>query len=124
MRIGIDLVSIARIRRLGLENLDQFYTPEEIAYCLGYSDPFPHLAGRLAVKEAVLKALGTGWTAGFPWLQISTVAGEHTRPVLQLSGEVADQARKVGVVRTEVSISHEAEIAVAQVLFVTAGPGQ
>ncbi|MCX7988521.1 MAG: holo-ACP synthase [Thermodesulfovibrio sp.] len=60
--VGIDIVSNERIRnlyeRFGEKFLRKIFTENEINYCFNYSDPIPHLAGRFAAKEAVIKALG------------------------------------------------------------------
>ena len=61
--VGTDLVEVARIRTAldrtpGLR--DRVFTPAEYAYSARHRDPAPHLAGRFAVKEAVMKALGQG----------------------------------------------------------------
>ena len=66
--LGTDLVGIARIRgvwqRHGATFLDRTYTPAEQAYALEAADPAERLAARWAVKEAAMKALGTGWAQG------------------------------------------------------------
>jgi holo-[acyl-carrier protein] synthase len=59
--IGVDIVSIERIKKLyerfGKRFLTKIFTENEINYCLNYFDPIPHLAGRFAAKEAIIKAL-------------------------------------------------------------------
>ena len=62
--IGVDIVEIERFRRAverrGRRFLEKIFTEEEMEYCFSMKDPYPHLAGRFCVKEAVLKSLGLG----------------------------------------------------------------
>ena len=61
MEIGLDIVEVPRIRRIIRRTpgfLERVFTAEEIAYCRGHKDPWPHYAVRFAAKEAVWKALG------------------------------------------------------------------
>ena len=66
--LGIDLVSVARFRDSvesgGQAFLDRIFTGNEQQDCLSRKEPHPSLAARFAAKEAVMKALGTGWGAG------------------------------------------------------------
>ncbi len=74
---GIDIVAIARIERMferyGERFLRRLLTPAEQAAALRLANPIPRLAGRFAAKEAVMKALGTGWGAGVNFTQIEVV---------------------------------------------------
>jgi holo-[acyl-carrier protein] synthase len=108
---GIDLVEIARIRRLhelhGRHFLDRVFTPAEQAYCIANPKRyFEHLAGRFAAKEAVLKVLGTGWRGGIAWTDIEIVKDPDGQPGVQLSGECARIATERGITRWLVSLSH------------------
>ena len=75
---GIDIASIPRIERsLGRfaeRFLQRCFTRSEQGYALSRRRPATHLAGRFAAKEAVLKALGTGWRSGIAWTDIEIVA--------------------------------------------------
>ena len=59
--IGIDLVKIEKFKKLPFENNANFYknifTPNEIKYCLKFSEPYEHFAGKFAIKESVIKSL-------------------------------------------------------------------
>jgi holo-[acyl-carrier protein] synthase len=72
--IGFDATDIPRVadvfRRYGDRFLRRVFTEREIAYCTRRRDPVPHLAGRFAVKEATMKALGTGHSRGVAWKDI------------------------------------------------------
>ncbi|HJW85036.1 MAG TPA: 4'-phosphopantetheinyl transferase superfamily protein, partial [Candidatus Brocadiaceae bacterium] len=64
MYVGIDIIEIKRIERLFSANegfLKKIYTENEVAYCNGRKNKYQHFAARFAAKEAMFKALGTGW---------------------------------------------------------------
>ncbi len=111
--LGIDVIEAARIRRL-LEHLPSAYgrlfSAQERTYCDRFSDRFSHYAARFAAKEAVGKALGIG-IIGFVWRDIEVLSGG--KPVIALHGEVASIARRLGVTRVEVSLSHTGGLAYA-----------
>ena len=111
--LGIDVIEAARIRRL-LERLPRAYgrlfSDHERAYCDGFSDPWPHYAARFAAKEAVGKALGIG-IIGFVWRDVEVLSGG--KPVVALHGGVAAIARRLGVSRIELSLSHTGGVAYA-----------
>jgi holo-[acyl-carrier protein] synthase len=118
--IGIDVVEIARIRRLMERWQDRFlqrvFTEAELAYALPRHDPAQHLAARFAAKEATLKALGTGLSMGVRWREMEVRRGRGQPPRLVLSGRTAELGEAGGVRRLHVSLSHDAGLAVAQVL--------
>ena len=117
--LGTDLVGIARIRgvfeRQGQRFLDRVYTPDEQAYCLAAKDPSERLAARWAAKEAVMKALGTGWTRGVDFRQIEVVNGMGA-PQISLHGNTAAIAAERGITRWMVSLSHSDGLAIATVI--------
>lgn len=118
--IGIDVVEIARIRRLRERWQDRFlqrvFTEAELAYALRRHDPAQHLAARFAAKEATLKALGTGLSMGVRWREMEVRRPRGQAPCLMLSGRTAELADARGIRRLHVSLSHDAGLAVAQVL--------
>jgi holo-[acyl-carrier protein] synthase len=118
--IGIDIVEIARIRRLMDRWQDRFlqrvFTEAEIAYARRRHDPAQHLAARFAAKEATLKALGTGLSMGVRWREMEVRRGRGQPPELTLSGRTAELGEARGIRRLHVSLSHDAGLAVAQVL--------
>ena len=108
---GIDIVETARIQsmteRHGAHFLDRIFTPAEQAYAnSNVKRRFEHLAGRFAAKEAVLKALGTGWRGKIAWTDMEIVNEPSGRPVLKLTGECARVAAELGIGRWLLSISH------------------
>jgi holo-[acyl-carrier protein] synthase len=106
LRCGIDLIDIERVEggiaRLGERFLNRFFTPGERADC----DDRPHrLAARLAAKEAVAKALGTGIGA-VRWVDIEVRADARGRPVLHLHGEAQRVADELGITAWDISLTH------------------
>ena len=108
---GIDIVATERIERMvsdhGQRFLERCYTPAELAYCTG--DRKRHterLAGRFAAKEAILKALGTGWRGGIAWTDIEITNDTGGKPIVKLTGESARIAAEMGITRWHISISH------------------
>ena len=115
---GIDLVDVARIETMIAEHgqrfLDRCFTPAEQAYAdSGTKSRAERYAARFAAKEAVLKALGTGWRDGIAWTDIEVVREPSGKPVLSVTGRCAELATRQGIRRWHVSLSHTATHAVA-----------
>ena len=119
--IGLDLVKIARIRAIMERWHDRFllrlYTEAEQRDCLARASPYASLAGRFAAKEAILKALGTGWSAGVRWVDIQVLNDRTGRPIVTVGGQVGVLIREAGVTRIHISLSHDSEYAVAQAVL-------
>jgi holo-[acyl-carrier protein] synthase len=108
---GIDLVDCARLEksidRHGDHFLNRVFTTAEQQYCLERNKGrVQSLAGRFAVKEAVLKVLGTGWSRGIAWTDIEVVSESSGRPTLRLHGHCGRIAEEKGIDAIHVSISH------------------
>jgi holo-[acyl-carrier protein] synthase len=118
--LGIDLVSVARFRTSvedgGQAFLDRVFTPEEQQDCLRRKHPHPSLAARFAAKEAVMKALGTGWSAGVRFRDIEVASDEAGVPRLRLHGRAAELADAADFGELRVSLSHTDEQATAVVV--------
>jgi holo-[acyl-carrier protein] synthase len=108
--IGTDIVECLRIAQMIERHGDLFinrvYTPEEIKYCRSRKQSTQHYAGRWAAKEAVLKALGTGWRRGIGWRDVEVVSSNQGQPAIHLRGGAREAARKAGVGDVLISISH------------------
>jgi len=117
---GVDIVLCSRIEHLwrahGEHFLNRVYTAGEQKYCLDNKVTVPRLSGRFAVKEAVMKCLGTGWRGGIEWTDIETLADPLGRPLCTLRGKTAELARTLGIGQVQVSISHAGEYALATAL--------
>ena len=96
----MDIVDIARMKRI-LERTPSFarkvYSDEERAYCLDKATPEVHFATRFAAKEAVVKALGTGFSGGIGVRDIEVRRTSKGRPYVVLSGRAKEVARELGV---------------------------
>jgi holo-[acyl-carrier protein] synthase len=125
--VGVDLVRIARIRQAIARWQDRFlervFTEDEIAYARRRRDPAEHLAARFAAKEAALKALGTGLSMGVRWRELEVRRARGEPPRLALSGRTAALVAARGVRTFHVSLTHDGEYAMAQVLAEGDGPG-
>ncbi|MEX0671573.1 MAG: holo-ACP synthase [Pirellulales bacterium] len=108
--IGTDITEVLRIAQMierhGELFVDRVYTPLEIEYCRSRKMATQHFAGRWAAKEAVLKALGTGWRRGISWRDIEVTNGAGGRPQALLKGGTEEMADKMGIRCILVSISH------------------
>ena len=121
--LGVDLVEIERMKRI-LGRTPHFkvrvYTQEERDYCDGTANPHVHYATRFAAKEAVLKALGTGFAFGIAPADVEVVRNQYGRPSVQLHRKAAEIASKQGVREIPVSLSYTHSEAVACAMAITA----
>jgi holo-[acyl-carrier protein] synthase len=119
--LGVDITEVDRIEaamaRHGRAFLERLFTPSEIAYCEKHRHRAERFAGRFAAKEAAMKALGTGWTQGVRWLDIEVVREPSGKPTLKLSGTTRSIADRLGVKHIAVTITHDGNTALAQVIF-------
>ncbi len=87
--LGNDIIEIERIRLSLITHPEKFIarilTEREQEYCAKHSDPAPHLAGRFAAKEAVAKALGTGFGQHLSWQDIEILNNADGKPEVFLS---------------------------------------
>jgi holo-[acyl-carrier protein] synthase len=118
--LGFDATDIPRIaaalERYGERFLHRVFTDGEIAYCTRRRNPAPHLAGRFAAKEAVMKALGTGHSRGVLWKDIEVIRVSGP-PQLRLQGGAAARADRMRVRSSLLTITHAETLAMAQVLL-------
>jgi holo-[acyl-carrier protein] synthase len=108
--LGTDITECLRIARMidrhGELFIDRVYTPEEIKYCQSRKQATQHFTGRWAAKEAILKALGTGWRKGISWRDIEIRNEPSGRPVVAVRGGVKEVVEKLQISEIQVSISH------------------
>lgn len=125
---GVDVIDVEKVRRVAGRNetfAEEVFSAKEREYCLAQAEPFVHLAGRFAAKEACLKALGVGIAApgaAGALRDIEVARSPSGRPSLALSGWAGRVARTRGVRQSSVSISHAAGVAVAVVVLVAETP--
>ena len=119
--IGVDIVKIARFERAldrwGNRLRDRVFTPQELSICHNKAHPGRHLALRFAAKEAFLKALGIGMFQGVAWNEIEIINDPMGRPHMKVRGNAEKICQEEGIQEIFVSISHEHEYGVAQVLM-------
>lgn len=114
--VGVDLCGVARIERaIEKEHFyERVFTPEERAYLdrKGKSRA-QSAAAMFAAKEAVTKALGTGFSGGvMPW-NISVVHNEKGAPAAELTGAAKERLEQIGGAGVQISLSHEGDSAIA-----------
>ncbi len=116
--VGVDSIAIARIERL-LRNprfAARVFTAAECSYCAGRDRPAESFAARFCAKEAVMKCLGTGWTAGVRFVDIEVLREASGRTSLRLTGVAAAAATALGVNRWHLSLTHTDDAATAFVI--------
>ncbi len=120
--LGTDIVEIDRIARLierhGERFLERVYTLAEVEFCRRRKRSCEHFAGRWAAKEAVAKALGTGFVRGVYWRDIEVQSEQSGRPRVVLHGPAGQYAQQIGVDEVLVTISHCRAYATATALAV------
>jgi holo-[acyl-carrier protein] synthase len=122
--LGIDIVKVDRIAtaidRFGMRFANRVLTQREQRYVRQRPETF---AGRWAAKEAVSKVLGLG-VRGVGWRDIEVERLPTGQPNIILHGRAAERADQLGMGRIAVSISHEAEFAVAVAFGVRTAGGK
>jgi holo-[acyl-carrier protein] synthase len=119
--IGTDAIEVERIKRAidhpqwGARFRERVFTAGEIAYCLRRARYAESFAARFAAKEAVMKALGTGFGRGVWWRDIEVVRTSG-RPAITLHGGAHERAQAIGVARWHLSLTHTAGQAMAHVI--------
>jgi holo-[acyl-carrier protein] synthase len=111
IHLGTDLVRISRFEARTDNFLRRSFTEQELSLSGGKAQS---LAGRWAVKESVLKALGVGMA--LPFTDIEVRSDALGRPVLVLAGVAAERASELGIEQWSVSISHDGDYAIAVVV--------
>ena len=120
--LGVDVCDVARIRRaleghVGARFRARVFTRGEQEYCEARRrGRFASYAARFAAKEAAMKALGTGWAQGVGWRDFEVVRGRGAPPHLVLHGKAATLARRRGMARWLLALTHTSESALASVV--------
>ncbi len=108
--IGTDIVECLRIAQMierhGELFINRVYTAHEIEYCRERKQATQHFAGRWAAKEAILKALGTGWRRGISWLDMEVRNNPGGKPTVALRGGAREVVEQSGIGEVLISISH------------------
>ena len=119
---GLDLVEFESMRRLlthaEVDFIEECFTQRERARIPEGVHRLAHISGQFAAKEAVTKALGTGFSDSVSFSDVEIGRTEAGAPVVQLRGEAAARATALGVDRWFVSISHGDTAAIASTIAV------
>lgn len=117
--LGNDIIEIDRIRQTvekhGPHFYKKFFNERELEYCLAHVDPANLLAGRFAAKEAIAKAMGTGFGSSISFLDIEILNDELGRPFVELSDSFNETFNSPHLL---ISISHCKTYATAVALWI------
>lgn len=112
--IGVDVVDVKRMKIVldarGAPLIKKLFTETEIAYCSAKKNPHEHYAARFAAKEAVSKAMQTGWSGKFRWRDVEVINNPSGAPRVILHDYVAQQLEHFTV---HISLSHTENTVVA-----------
>jgi holo-[acyl-carrier protein] synthase len=116
--IGVDVVDVKRMKSVlekqGKVFLDKVFSDMEVTYCKTRKKPYLHFGARFAAKEAVAKAMRTGWSGAFHWRDIEVVNDQSGAPHILLSRDVAKALEQCSV---HLSLSHTDNTMVAFVVL-------
>lgn len=116
--IGVDILEIDRMRTIAQARGDHFlrrvFTDPEIQYCRSKHNSFQHFAARFAAKEALSKAISTGWRNEFSWRDVEVVNEPSGQPRITLHGRLLE---RLATHIIHLSISHSEAHVVAMVVI-------
>jgi holo-[acyl-carrier protein] synthase len=122
--IGIDVLQAQRMKdsyaRFGTHLLDRLLLPEERAQFARTRRPDRFLAMHFAAKEAIVKAMGTGFAHGVWIRDVGTVANKWGKPEVVYSPRGDRLRRKMGIGEGHVTLTDEAGLVVAVAVLMRA----
>jgi holo-[acyl-carrier protein] synthase len=121
---GIDIIEVARIEKVMSRDIgfrDKIFTPLEIDYCESKKNKYQHYAARFSAKEAMLKAIGTGWRFGIRFADIEVYNDDLGKPHIRVFEKAKELIANLSVSEIHVSLSHLKEMATAVVIIETQG---
>ena len=117
---GLDIVDIVDFSRItkgeASTYLNRHFTDSELAAAGDGANQIEKLAGRFAVKEAVLKALGVGWGDGIAFTDVEVRRLDSGAPAVSLYRHLKELEKERGIVDWLVSVSHTSTVAVASAI--------
>lgn len=121
MYCGTDIVQVSRIQALAerhAASLPRFFTDQELAYCRKKDGTYRYesLAAIFAAKEALFKALGTGFRKG-TWKDVEVCHDELGAPFFRFTGYYQAAVAKRAVQTPSLSLAHDGGYALAFVLL-------
>ncbi len=118
--IGTDITDVKRIKR-AIEKSERFvekiFTANEISYCMSRANKYESFAARFAAKEAVMKAIGTGWDGRINWIDIEVLNTDMGKPYIVTHNATNEFIKANGILRIHLSISHERDYALAYTIL-------
>jgi len=118
--VGTDIIEVYRVEEMlarGKEYLETIFTRAEVDYCEAKARKSQHYAARFAAKEAVLKALGTGWRDGLARSDIEIRNDARGQPQVIAHGKVKEFLDHHRITRTSISMTHTGDLALAVVIL-------
>lgn len=118
--IGTDIFEVSRLKKIMEKDplfLKSVFTETEINYCHPRKRKEQNYAARYAAKEALMKALGTGWRDGIKFTDIEIENNKLGKPEISLTGVAKQFADNLQVSAIHLSMSHTKEIANAFVII-------
>lgn len=114
--ISIKIIEIGKLKKNTL-SFKQNFTEKEIKYCQSYQISYPHFAGKLSAKKAVMDILGLK-AKKVDLREIEILNNSSGQPQIKLSGKVKEKAEKMKVKNLLISISHSENYAVANIIAI------
>jgi len=115
--IGTDVVQIERVRlvheKFGERFVERLLLPAELAAFRRYTRPVRFLAMRFAAKEAIVKAMGTGFAHGMWIRDAGVVSNEWGKPQIIWSERGHRMCEQLGIGEGHVTLTDEAGLVVA-----------
>lgn len=115
MMVGIDIIEIERIKSMAENDirLSSLFTEKEIKYFNKFKHRETHVAGGFCAKEAVSKALKTGFNGKVLPREIEILHKDTGAPYVVLRGGAKEVFEGLGLTNIDISISHDKEKATA-----------
>lgn len=124
--LGTDIVEVDRIAKMIADHGDHFlervFAAGEIQHCQPRRESAQHFAARWAAKEAVMKALGTGFTPDVGWTDIEIQTRPSGQPFIVLHDNARAYADKLGVGEILITMSHTRAYATATAIALSRTP--
>ncbi|MCK4660736.1 MAG: holo-ACP synthase [Phycisphaerae bacterium] len=115
--LGMDLIECSRVQSLLQRHQDRFLhrilTAREREHAARFRNSVPHIAGRFAAKEAILKVLGTGWRGQIAWTDMEITNDLWGKPHVNLVDACARRAAELGIQTVLLTITHTDNYAAA-----------
>jgi len=117
--IGTDIVEIETIKQSILKSarfLERIYTDKERRYCESQVNKYQHYAARFAAKEAMMKAMGTGWNKGVQFYHVEIYNNKEGKPFIKLYKKAKEIEKTKNIIQIQLSLSHTEHYAIAFVI--------